>query len=139
MQSYGNGAYKHQDVEDSERYNLALPRIKVAVRRSQLIPRSALSTAVVEWRKTKKLATPVCGHARSALCSVWLHLDSHIGDRPIRLFAGPFPSFFDNPDTDRVLDLNGVFVLGPPVFFAECIILHSKWIPQNPFAWGKFF
>ena len=138
MQSHRNGAYKHRDLEDCEHECLSLLCIKVAVPRSEPISRSAFSTAVAKRHKPQELATPVCSHARSALNLVWLQLDSRIGDRPIPGFAVQFPWFFDNPDTDRVLDLNGFFVLGPPVFFAECIILHSKWIPQNSFAWGKF-
>ena len=116
VQSYGNGAYKHQDVEDYEHSCLALLCMKVAGPISQSIAISALSTAVVKWRKTQKLGIPVCGHARSALFLRWLQLHRRIGGRPIRLFAGAFPSFFDNPDTDRALNLGGLFVLAPPVF-----------------------
>ena len=130
---------------DSNRENLrcvflclSLLCVRVAVPRSQLVSRSALCTTVVKRHKPQELATPVCGNARSALCLLWLRLDSRIGHRPIQLFAGEFPSFFDNPDTDRVLDLDGFFVLGPPGFFAECVMSHSKRIPQNPFGWSKF-
>ena len=123
---------------DYGREDLALPCVEVAALRPVPISRSALSTAVVKRRKTQDLATPVCGLARSALRLVWLQLDSRIGQHPIRLFAVLFPSIFDNPGTDRKLVLNGFFVLAPPVFFAECAMLHSKRIPQNPFAWEKF-
>ena len=138
MQSYRNGAYKHHDAGDCEHECLALLYIKVAVSRSHPISRSALSTMVAKRRIPQELGTPVCVHARNAVCLLWLQLHSRNGHRPIPVFAGQFPSFSDNSGTDRRLVLDGFFVLGPPVFFAECIILHSKWIPQNPFAWGKF-
>ena len=100
MQSYGNVAYKHQDVEDYEHSCLVLLCMKVAGPIAQSIAISALSTAVVKWRKTQKLGIPVCGHAWSALLLLWLQLNRRIGGRPIRLFAGAFPSFFHNPVAD---------------------------------------
>ena len=113
-------------------------KVNVAGPISQSIAISTLSTAVEKWRKTQKLGIPVFGHAWSALLLVWVQLNRRIGGRPIRLFAGAFPSFFDNPDTDRALDLDGFLVLAPPVFFAECVVSHSKRIPRKPFSWRKF-
>ena len=108
--------------------------MKVAVLRSQLISRSTFSTAVAKRHKTQDLATPVCCHARNALCLVSLQLDSHIGHRPLPVFVGPFPSFFEISDTDRQLVLDGFFAFRPPVCFARPGILYRQRIQQNLFA-----
>ena len=56
--SYGNGAYKHRDLEDYENEGLSLLCMNVAVPRSEPISRSALSTTVVKRHTPQELATP---------------------------------------------------------------------------------